>query len=47
MSEQESRIQPEQNDRTDRGTRTPIIFPAGDLDAMIFFEEYVVAHSER
>ena len=47
MSEQENRTQPEPDDRTDRTARPPIIFPAGDLDAMIFFEEYAVAHSER
>ena len=29
------------------GARTPLVFPPGDLDAMIFFEEYALPHSER
>lgn len=47
MSEQETRLQPEKSEQADRAVRPPIVFPAGDLDAMIFFEEYAVAHSER
>lgn len=27
--------------------RVPIVFPAGDLDAMIFHEEYTLPHSQR
>ena len=27
--------------------RSPLVFPAGDLDAMIFHDEYVVEQSQR
>lgn len=27
--------------------RSPLVFPAGDLDAMIFYDEYVVEQSQR
>ena len=46
MSEQEHRVEPEPVADAPH-PRSPLIFPAGDLDAMIFHEEYTVPHSQR
>lgn len=46
MPEQERPEHPEQAEQPPCG-RTPIVFPAGDLDAMIFHEDYTVPHSQR
>ena len=46
MAEQEQPHEPKQEE-TAQHVRSPLIFPAGDLDAMIFHDEYVVEHSQR
>ena len=46
MADHEETQEAEQKDEP-TGVRVPIVFPAGDLDAMIFHEEYTLPHSQR
>lgn len=46
MAKQEETSPPER-EQPEQRQRIPLIFPAGDLDAMIFHEEYAIEHSQR
>lgn len=46
VAKEEQSLEPKQEESTQH-LRAPLVFPAGDLDAMIFHEEYAVEHSQR